>query len=183
MASMHLPSHPNLHGWCICRWRLVRSQVKLQPFVPCVWTSWRACSHWAKPCEVCKCRSKASFHCSTGLRILENFGQDKHGQTLHGFTMASKSCRMVVIDASVKRSGVTSFPEPRPRTTLSCQQKGREKKNNSAVSFSQRKARSSFDKKMFKKAQALPQVVKGPWWMTNMWPPNAGSQRPEGSAV
>lgn len=85
---MHLPSHPNLHGWCICRWRLVRSEVKLQPFVPCVWTSWRACSHWAKPCEVCKCRSKLSFHCSTGVRILENFGQDKHGQTLHGFTMA-----------------------------------------------------------------------------------------------
>ena len=23
-----------------------------QPFVPCVWTSWRACSHWAKPCDV-----------------------------------------------------------------------------------------------------------------------------------
>ena len=53
MTSMHLPSHPNLHGWCVCRWRLVRSEVKLQPFVPCVWTSWRACSHWAKPCEVC----------------------------------------------------------------------------------------------------------------------------------
>ena len=88
-----------------------------------------------------------------------------------------RSCRMLVIDASVKRSGVTSLPEPRPRfltTTCLCQQKTRGTKKT-APFFSPKEGgvRSSF-KEIFKKVQTLPQVVKGPWWMTNWWPPTAG---------
>lgn len=157
---MHLPSHPNLHGWCICRWRLVRSEVKLQPFVPCVWTSWRACSHWAKPCEVCKCRSKPSFHCSTGVRILENFGQDKHGQTLHGFTMALPDfpfiCTIQVLQNGCHRRKCKKvrrhFISRTSAQNNPYRVNKKEEKKKTAPFFLPKKARSSFEKKCSKGA-------------------------------